>query len=67
MKERQRLAFVTGTSSGIGLSLARRLLKDQWQVCGLSRRPAPINDEGYSHLQIDLADLENLPNHVQEN
>ena len=67
MNERQKLAFVTGTSSGIGLSLVKQLVKDNWQVCGLSRRPAAFDAEGYTHLQFDLADLENLPGQVLEN
>lgn len=64
---RQKLAFVTGTSSGIGLSLAKQLIKNQWQVCGLSRRPEVFEAEGYTHLQANLADLDNLPNQILEN
>lgn len=67
MNGRHKLAFVTGTSSGIGLSLVKQLVKDQWQVCGLSRRPATFDAEGYYHLQFDLADLENLPKMLLEN
>ena len=67
MNGKNKLAFVTGTSSGIGLSLVKQLVKDQWQVCGLSRRPAAFGADSYTHLQIDLADLENLPGQILEN
>ncbi|MEP6474104.1 MAG: SDR family NAD(P)-dependent oxidoreductase [Gemmatimonadota bacterium] len=55
-----RLAFVTGTSSGIGEALARRLLADSWRVLGAARRAAPIRDAGYTHIQVDLADRAKL-------
>ncbi|MGH7591130.1 MAG: SDR family NAD(P)-dependent oxidoreductase, partial [Gemmatimonadales bacterium] len=50
-------ALVTGTSSGIGESLARDLLGRGWTVVGISRRAAPISGSGYTHLRLDLADL----------
>jgi len=54
------LAFVTGTSSGIGEALARELLRRGWRVVGAARRAAPIADSRYTHLQLDLGDLANL-------
>jgi NAD(P)-dependent dehydrogenase (short-subunit alcohol dehydrogenase family) len=39
-----RLAIVSGTSSGIGLATARLLLDEGWIVHGLSRRDAPVKD-----------------------
>lgn len=54
---RYPLAFVTGTSSGIGAALAQDLLERGWRVVGASRRAAPITHPRYSHLQLDLADL----------
>lgn len=53
-----RLALVTGTSSGIGAAVARRLLDREWTVIGVSRRGAAFGSESYRHLAIDLADLD---------
>ena len=57
----QRLAIVTGTSSGIGESVARQLLENGWSVIGVSRRPAASLGPKYSHVQLDLTSVANLP------
>lgn len=51
------LAFITGTSSGIGEAAARDLLRRGWHVVGASRRAAPITDSRYTHLRLDVGDL----------
>jgi NAD(P)-dependent dehydrogenase (short-subunit alcohol dehydrogenase family) len=61
-----QLALVTGTSSGIGLSVARRLLDRGWQVIGMARRPAEIEHPQYRHLGIDLADLSHAASTVEQ-
>jgi len=53
----QRLAIVTGTSSGIGAAVARLLLEHGWEVIGIARREARFGD-GYRHMVLDLADAE---------
>src|SRR5258708_20346983 len=53
----ERLALVTGTSSGIGGAVARELLKRGWQVIGIARRAAKIEDKRYRHLTLDLSDI----------
>lgn len=60
MSTSNRLAIVTGTSSGIGEVLTQTLLDRQWRVVGISRRPAPIQSPRYSHVAADLADVETL-------
>ncbi len=52
-----RLAIVTGTSSGIGEAAARELLRREWSVIGAARRAASIEHPHYRHLIIDLQDL----------
>ena len=54
------LAVVTGTTSGIGEALTRRLLDEGWAVIGLARRPASIVDANYEHVQLDLTDTRAL-------
>lgn len=51
-----KLCLVTGTSSGVGLSLAGVLLSRGWTVLGVARRPAPLAHLAYRHVPLDLAD-----------
>jgi NAD(P)-dependent dehydrogenase (short-subunit alcohol dehydrogenase family) len=60
MKQTDRIAIVTGTSSGIGAAIADSLLEHKWGVIGISRRHVDIENAAYQHLQLDLADLESL-------
>ena len=53
----ERFALVTGTSSGIGAAVAKELLKRGWQVVGIARRAAKIEDKRYRHLALDLSEL----------
>ncbi len=55
-----RLAVVTGTSSGVGLAVARVLLERGWTVCGIARRPAAVSHDRYQHLALDLSDVAGL-------
>lgn len=55
------IALITGTSSGIGLALARDLLDRGWEVAGLARRPSPIDHARYHHAQVDLSKFPALP------
>lgn len=58
------VAVVTGTSTGLGLAIARRLSLDGYAVVGIARRDVPSIEVGekYEHVQADLSDLDAIPN-----
>lgn len=50
-------ALVTGSSSGIGLAIAARLLDDGWQVVGFDRADAPLAPRvAFRPVAVDLTD-----------
>ncbi len=62
-----RSFLVTGSSSGIGLEVARRLLQEEADVIGLARRAAEVRLSGrYFPFPFDLADTERLPHALEE-
>ena len=66
MTETRRLALVTGTTSGIGAAVARRLLERGWHVFGVARRRSPIEHTNYEHVSADLGDTAALSRTVGE-
>ncbi|MGA9837425.1 MAG: SDR family NAD(P)-dependent oxidoreductase [Gemmatimonadaceae bacterium] len=57
MASSDRIAIVTGTSSGIGRALADILLRGGWAVIGVARRVPDLTHPAYRHLTLDLTDL----------
>jgi short-subunit dehydrogenase len=57
-----RRALITGSSSGIGLAISRRLLEQGYEVTGISRRGQTdaLRHENFSAETIDLVDLVTL-------
>ncbi|QGF28206.1 SDR family oxidoreductase [Pantoea eucalypti] len=52
----EKMALVTGASSGIGQAIVDRLLAEGWQVIGLSRSAINRSDAGWQSHQIDISD-----------
>lgn len=52
-----KTALITGCSSGIGLATTELLLRDGWQVIGLSRRTPDIDHPKFSYRRMDLSRL----------
>jgi NAD(P)-dependent dehydrogenase (short-subunit alcohol dehydrogenase family) len=53
-------ALIMGGSDGIGLEVTRQLLRAGWQVQGISRSAAPVDDQHYQHLILDVTSDEYL-------
>lgn len=65
--EHDRVAFVTGTSSGVGAAVAASLLSAGWSVVGVSRRPVEVTNPHYQHFTMDLSDTASLRGFAEEN
>jgi 3-oxoacyl-[acyl-carrier protein] reductase len=48
--------MLTGSSSGIGLAIASRLLADGWQVTGLDVAASSLAHPSFTPIQVDLMD-----------
>ena len=55
-----RRAVVTGSSSGIGLAIARDLLAQGWQVIGLDRDAPRLVSAAFTPIHVNLADAASL-------
>lgn len=54
--ETEKLAVVTGSSSGIGAAVAGHLAESGWRVLGIARREGVISHPAYRHQRLDLSD-----------
>ena len=63
---KQRKLLVTGCSRGIGLAITRRLLADGHLVVGISRARPEIDAAGFTHVKLDLSDLDALPDALRD-
>ncbi len=67
-----RVALITGSTSGIGEAIARRLSRDGYRVALHGRRQADLGQAmaaelpGASYHQVDLADVEHAGRLVRE-
>lgn len=59
--------IVTGASSGIGRTIAENMLTDGHAVVGLARdfEKCPIENNRFHQFELDLGDLENLPEQLK--
>lgn len=55
-KPNKTVVLVTGTSSGIGLRLARHYAGAGHEVVGCSRRPSGLKTGNYRHFRLDVRD-----------
>lgn len=53
---------VTGSSKGMGVEIAKKFLREGYEVCGLDVEEASIFDTHYHHYQCDVANKNSLPN-----
>ncbi len=51
-----KTVVITGSSSGLGLELARHFTNEGWRVIGLSRKPAAIDSKNYIQKIVDIKD-----------
>lgn len=54
--------MITGTTQGIGKTVAEFFLAKGHDVVGIDRQEASISHESYIHYTCDVRDKENLPN-----
>ena len=66
MSENDRIALVTGSSSGIGAVLTEALISTGWTVVGVARRTISFDNPAYEHVVLDLSDMSELKRVAEE-
>jgi len=54
MKPLKGKALLIGNSDGIGLATTKELLKQGWEVTGISKSESPISDSSYEHFVTEV-------------
>lgn len=54
----KKLALITGTSKGLGYQVALKFCENNWFVYGFSRSAGSISHQNYTHVPMDLSDIE---------
>ena len=57
-----KIALITGTSSGLGETIAKHLLANDWVVIGVSRGKSTIIHSCYTHYEVDISDSQAVKN-----
>ena len=57
-----KIALITGTSSGLGETIAKHLLANDWVVIGVSRGKSTIIHSCYTHFRVDISDSDSVKN-----
>ncbi len=60
MESLTRVALVTGSRTGLGQHIAKRLLEGGYRVFGCSRGESEWQTDGYTHIQADVGDAEHV-------
>lgn len=63
--DQNKLVIVTGTSRGLGRSIAMQLLGEGYRVLGISRSPSNIASERFTEFTADLEQFEAIPDIVR--
>lgn len=56
----EKCVLITGSSRGIGHLISEHFLKYGAQVVGFARGTATIHHPGYTHIQVDIGDIESI-------
>lgn len=62
----KKTVVVTGGSAGIGLSIVKLLLQQNYRVINLARRPVPFDSEDVHNIVIDLIDRKRVARTCQQ-
>lgn len=56
----KKIALITGTNQGLGLSLTNLFLNSGYNVIGLSRKAQTVSHENYTHYCVDISNVSSL-------